>query len=149
MPKRKCRNLDGIRIEFNDRERDLLEQAIIGNTIGKVSQGLGTALGGMGLAAGILGGVFIFVGGISVFKDFFEKDRADWEAKHLTQEKYDAYINSRTTEWIAAAKKAGRYGPAVGDAAHTAWWSVLDPARGVAGQAMLPPRSIRSFVNGS
>jgi len=130
VPKRKPRHLDALRIELNTTERSLVEQAIYVNGATKTLQAAGNALSGMGLGLGIVGAAIVVVEGVDRLTDFFEEDRASWERENLTLEKYNAYIRLRTDEWIRAAKKAGRYAPAIGDAENTAWWSALDPARG-------------------
>jgi len=138
VPKRRVpdEQLHGLRIEINERERDLLEQAIYINGASKTLQAVGYAVSGMGLGLGIVGAAIVVVEGVDALTDFFERDRFEWEQKNLTQEKYNAYILVRVNRWIQAAKKAGRYAPSIGDAENTGWWSVLDPARGVVGQPM-------------
>ena len=44
MPKRRVRNLDGIRIEFNQTERDALEMWAAGSAAGDVLSGVGRIL---------------------------------------------------------------------------------------------------------
>jgi len=136
MPKRRVRNLDGIRIELNERERDLIEQAILVNGISGIARGLGNAIGGLGLALGAVGAVLIWKEGGDWIKDKMDLGTEEWLKENCSQEKYDAYIQLRTAEWIKAAKKAGRYAPSIGDAENTAWWSVLDASRGPVGQAL-------------
>jgi len=126
-PKRNPRHLDALRIEVNDRERDLIEQAIIGNTVGKVAQGVGNMFSGMGLGFGIFAAAVVFIEGVETVTKWFEHDRAKWDAANLTQARYDAYIQTRTDEWIAAAKADGRYEPAIGDEANKSWWRKINP----------------------
>jgi len=132
MPKRRVpdEQLHGVRVELNTRERDLIEQAIYVNGAAKALQAAGNAISGAGLGLGILAGAIVVIEGADKLFSFFEQDRAGWERENLTLEKYNAYIMIRTDEWIRAAKKAGRYAPAIGDDENTAWWSALDPARG-------------------
>ena len=136
MPKRRVRNLDGIRIELNERERDLIEQAILVNGISGIAKALGNAIGGGALALGAVAAVLLWKEGPEWIKDKMDLGTAEWLKENCSQEKYDAYIQLRTDEWIKAAKKAGRYAPAIGDAENTAWWSALDASRGPVHQAL-------------
>ena len=136
MPIRRPEKLTGLRIELQQRDRELVEQAILVNGISGVARGVGNAIGGLGLAVGLVGAVLVWKEGGDFLRKILEKDRADWEKKNLTQAKYDAYLQLRTDEWIKAAKKAGRYAPAIGDAENTAWWSALDASRGPVHQAL-------------
>jgi len=136
MPKRRPEKLTGIRIELQERDRELVEQAILVNGISGVAQGLGNAIGGGALALGAVAAVLIWKEGADYFQDKMDLGKAEWLDEHCSQEKYNAYQQVRVDKWIKAAKKAGRYAPSIGDAENTAWWSVLDPARGVVGQPM-------------
>jgi len=138
VPKRRVpdEQLHGLRIELNTRERDLLEQAIYVNGATKTLQAAGNAISGMGLGLGIVGAAIVVVEGVDRLTGFFEEDRAEWERENLTLEKYNAYIMIRTNLWITAAKKAGRYEPAIGDQENHSWWRYLDPASGVVLQPM-------------
>ena len=136
MPKRRPEKLTGIRIELQERDRELVEQAIIGNTVGKVAQGLGTAVGGLGLAVGIVAGVAVFKEGVEVFGDFLEKDRTEWERKNISATQYEEYNRIRPEMWEAYAKEIGRYGPAIGDEANPSWWRRMDPEQGVVEQPL-------------
>lgn len=136
MAKRRPEKLTGLRIEVNDRERELIEQAIIVNGISGIARGLGNAVGGLGLALGAVGAVLIWKEGGDWIKDKMDLGTAEWLAENCSQEKYDAYLMIRTDEWIKAAKKAGRYAPSIGDAENTAWWSALDASRGPVHQAL-------------
>lgn len=136
MPKRRPDRLDGLRIELNERERDLVEQAIIVRGITGTVQGLGTAVGGLGLALGIVGGVIVWKEGVGWFKDVLERDREKFLNEECSQEKYDAYINQRSREWIQEARKQGRYAPSIGDANHPSWWHQLDPSQGPVNQPL-------------
>ena len=136
MPKRNPRHLDALRIEVNDRERELIEQAIIVNGISGVARGLGNAVGGLGLAMGAVAAVLVWKEGGDWIKDKMDLGTAEWLAENCSQEKYNAYLQTRTDEWIKAAKKAGRYAPAIDDAENTAWWSALDASRGPVHQAL-------------
>jgi len=130
MPKRNPRHLDALRIEVNDRERELIEQAILVNGLSGIARGLGNAVGGLGLGLGLVGAVIVWKEGADWIKDKMDLGTAEWIAENCSQEKYNAYLQVRIDQWIKAAKKAGRYEPAIGDAENTAWWSALDPARG-------------------
>lgn len=136
MPKRNPRHLDALRIEVNDRERDLIEQAIIVNGISGVARGLGNAVGGLGLAMGAVAAVLVWKEGGDWIKDKMDLGAQEWLDENCSQENYNAYIQVRTDEWIKAAKMAGRYAPAIGDAENTAWWSALDASRGPVHQAL-------------
>lgn len=138
MPKRRVpdEQLHGLRIEINERERDLLEQAIYINGASKTLQAVGNAVSGMGLGLGIVGAAIVAVEGVDALTNFFERDRFEWEQKNLGQEKYDAYILIRINRWITAAKKAGRYQPAVGDPVNYSWWRYLDTSTGATMQPL-------------
>jgi len=127
MPKRRVRNLDGIRIELNERERELIEQAILVNGISGVARGLGNAVGGLGLGLGLVGAVIIWKEGADWVKDKMDLGTAEWIADNCSQEKYNAYLQERVNQWIKAAKKAGRYEPALGDQENLSWWRELNP----------------------
>ena len=144
MPKRRVpdKQLHGVRVELNTRERDLIEQAIYINGAAKTLQAAGNAISGAGLGLGILAAAIVVVEGADKLFSFFEQDRAGWERENLTLEKYNAYIRIRTDEWIRAAKIAGRYAPAIGDDENPSWWAVLvdrtamDPLAGVPEQPL-------------
>lgn len=136
MPKRKVDRLDGLRIELNTKERELIETAIWVNGIGQATQGLGTAIAGIGIPLAAIGAVIVWKEGTEWFDNLMTKDKQKFEDEVLTQANYDAYINSRTDEWIAAASALGRYAPAIGDADNYAAWHALDPAAGVVWQPL-------------
>ena len=121
MPKRRVDKLDGIRIELNERERELIEQAILVNGISGVARGVGNAVGGLGLALGLVAGVIAWKEGVGWFQDKLDREREQWIQEECSQEKYDEMVNSRQGRWEEAAKKAGRYGPGVGVTAHPEW----------------------------
>lgn len=123
-------------MELNTRERDLLEQAIYVNGAAKTLQAVGNAISGAGLGLGILGAAIVISEGVDWLGNFFERDEQQWVDENLTLEKYNAYIMIRTNLWITAAKKAGRYAPAIGDQENHSWWRYLDPASGVVLQPM-------------
>ena len=127
MPKRRPEKLSGLRIELNDRERELVEQAILVNGLSGAVKGIGNAVGGLGLALGIVAGVIVWKEGAGWFKEKFENDREQWLKEECSQEKYDEMVNSRQERWEKAAKKEGRYGPAIGDEKNMAWWYALPP----------------------
>jgi len=135
MPKRRVDTLDGIRIELNERERELVEQAILVNGISGIARGLGNAIGGGALALGAVAGILLWKEGPAWFKDKMDLGTQEWLDENCSQEKYDAYIQTRTDEWIKAAKKQGRYAPAVGTDDHDSWRN-LDPASGAVQQAL-------------
>jgi len=136
MPKRRPEKLTGIRLEINERERDLLEQAIIVNGISGVARGLGNAVGGVTIAAAIVAGVVVWKKGPEWIQDKLDLGASEWLAENCSQEKYDAYIQQRTDGWINAAKDSGRYAPAYGDVLHHSWWRRLDPESGAVEQAL-------------
>jgi hypothetical protein len=121
MPKRRVDKLDGIRIELNERERELIEQAILVNGLSGVARGIGNAVGGLGLALGIVAGVIAWKEGVGWFQDKLDREREQWIQEECSQEKYDEMVNSRQGRWEKAAKKAGRYGPGVGVRKHPEW----------------------------
>lgn len=110
-PKRKPRHLDAIRIELNERERDLVEGAILGNVVSGVAGGIGNAIGGLGLALGAVAAVIVWKEGTDWFRNQLAQSEVDWVNENCTQEKYDAYFAGRQDQWIRAARLAGRYGP--------------------------------------
>jgi len=113
--------MTGLRIEINDRERELVEQAIVANGISGVASGLGNAIGGLGLALGLVGAVIVWKEGVGWFKEKMDRDREQWIKEECSQENYDKMVNSRQGRWETAAKKAGRYGPGVGVRKHPEW----------------------------
>jgi hypothetical protein len=121
MPKRRVRNLDGIRIELNERERELIEQAILVNGISGIARGVGNAVGGLGLALGMVGAVIVWKEGVGWFQDKLDREREQWLTENCSQEKYDAYVGARQARWEKAAQKLGRYAPAIGDRKHQPW----------------------------
>jgi hypothetical protein len=125
MPKRRVDELSGLRIELNEKERELAETAIYVNGFAKTAQGIGTAIGGLGLAGGLIIGAAVFKKELNEVVDWV-KDKADlgkqeWLDENITQEKYNEHVNQRNDFWITEAKKQGRYGPAVGDMKHPEW----------------------------
>jgi hypothetical protein len=127
MPKRNPRHLDALRIEVNDRERELIEQAILVNGISGVARGLGNAVGGLGLALGAIGAVIVWKEGAGWFKEKLDIEREEWIQEECSQEKYNEMAAARQGQWEKAAKQVGRYGPAVGDHGNLAWWYALPP----------------------
>jgi len=131
MPKRRVpdEQLHGLRIELNEKERDLVETAIYVNGFAKTAQGIGTAIGGLGLAGGLIIGAALWGAPAKEALDDLTgwiKDKADlgkqeWLDENITQEKYNEHVNQRNEFWIQEAKKQGRYGPAVGDMKHPEW----------------------------
>lgn len=121
MPKRRPEKLTAIRVEINERERELVEQAILVNGVSGVARGLGNAIGGLGLAVGMIGAVIVWKEGAGWFKEKFDIEREQWIEEECSQEKYDEMVNSRQGRWEEAAKKAGRYGPGVGVRKHPEW----------------------------
>ena len=134
MPKRRVDQLDGLRIELNERERDLVEQAIIVRGVTGTIQGVGNAVGGLGLALGILAGVIVWKEGVGWFKDVLERDREAFLAEECSPEKYTEYMNQRNRQWISEARKMGRYAPSIGDADNPSWWHQLDSSLGPVNQ---------------
>jgi len=121
MPKRRPEKLTGIRIELQDRDRELVEGAMLVNGISGVARGVGNAIGGLGLALGMIGAVIVWKEGPGWFREKLDLEREQWLQEECSQEKYDEMVNSRQGLWEKAAKKAGRYGPAVGDRKHQPW----------------------------
>jgi hypothetical protein len=132
MPKRRIRDqcLHGVRIELNEKERELLETAIYVRGASATIQGLGTAIAGLGIPLGIIGGVIIWKEGTGWFDDLMKEDKRKFLDENCTQVQYDAYLNERTEEWIEAASAAGRYAPAIGDADNYSAWHALDASAG-------------------
>jgi hypothetical protein len=127
MAKRRPEKLTGLRVEFNDRERELFEQAILVNGISGVARGLGNAVGGLGLALGAIGAVIVWKEGAGWFNEKFDIEKEKWIQEECSQEKYDEMAATRVSQWEKAAKQVGRYGPAIGDAGNLAWWYALPP----------------------
>lgn len=135
MPKRRIPDgeLHGLRIELNEKERDLAETAIYVNGFAKTVQGIGTAIGGLGLAGGLVIAAAMFGQPAKEalddvadwFKDKADLGRQEWLDENITQEKYNEHVNQRNDFWIKEAKKQGRYGPAVGDTKHQPWWYAI------------------------
>lgn len=95
-PKRKPRHLDAIRIEVNDTERDLIQQAIIANGVSGVARGLGTAVAGLGGALGLVAAVIVWKEGMDWFRDMMEQGKKEWLLENCSQEKYDAYATAHS-----------------------------------------------------
>lgn len=136
MPKRKPDQVIAVRLEMNEKERDLLGNMIGARLAGDALQGAGNALGGIGRGLGVLLAAWITKEGIEAFTGWLKNDREQWEQENLTPEAYQAYIQIRTDQWIAEACKQGRYAPAIGDQDRYTCWHALDPSAGVVWQPL-------------
>jgi len=136
MPKRRPEKLHGIRLELQERDREILEGAIWGRLAGQTLTAAGTAIGGLGLAAGIVAGVIVWKEGMQYFQNFLDKDKEKFEKEVLSQENYSRYIQQRSDAWVIEASKQGRYAPAIGNEDNHSAWRNLDPASGAVHQAL-------------
>ena len=83
MPKRRVRNLDGIRIELNERERDALDLWSAGQATGSILNGVGAVL-------------LPFAGAIQLLTALWIAEQGVDALKNLTGKVQNAYRDSKT-----------------------------------------------------
>ena len=79
MPKSKPDGLQGFRIEFQEREREMLESLVITRSVGNILEGVGAVLAPFGSAFGVIFAALVAKEGTQVFTDFLERDRVNQE----------------------------------------------------------------------
>lgn len=116
MPRRRVDRLQGIRVELNQTERDLLETQIWVGGISKTVQGLGVAAAGASLGLGIVAAAFVFEKEIDDVVNWV-KDKADlgkqeWEEEHLSTAEYNAFFDKewaeRENRWLDMKMRTGQ-----------------------------------------